>query len=695
LRVATLAPKVVPDGEPLSERSSLRDPLPDPQIPSHVRRLDELLDTLAEAPADAASAPQNELFVLAERLLADDAGLRALYDRAHRFDEVRLFAGGPWDDPSKLQVPLVAGTLRAPGITPIVESLSELRLLAIASGRAQSDAMTAEEAGTFLDEVMARNLRYLFPTAGATEAEREDRFAESHGRLFGLIADERGLDHVLSEVVSEIGQILAQRPVSVWALRRMIDRALRLAEQAQLEGAAAAALERFGDAARGPSPLGREHPEVEAYRRAIAAADPDTRREEAESFAASMIDTGIVAPLHAVLIRHLRQADPDLLAVALGLGPAGQVELEANRELVHELIEASVFATTAQCLDGLRLALDRTLLSRTEVNAGVERLVGLPIHDQLAEDLLARRAEDDDVTADAVLLAGTLAVLGRPLGVGQGRNPTCQAARGISLWAQHDPAHLLELIVSVARDGWLELRHRGQILRSDQLPTGIAAAIDLDLDPVSIALVPHLDRLYSELMRRSALGLEDAHKWVNPALYGQWVGNELASCFADVAQTTIADYEAFLRCFFATHHPDYDAGHRLMYPNPVGLVITNHHGRYLGPHAVSIQRIDTDRDGQTRVYFFNPNNEGRQDWGQGVVTTVSGHDELAGESSLPFDDFASRVYAFHYNPSEEGDPAAVPRERLQAIVEAARHSWGERFLWLGMPPAPGPGRRAA
>ncbi len=58
--------------------------------------------------------------------------------------------------------------------------------------------------------------------------------------------------------------------------------------------------------------------------------------------------------------------------------------------------------------------------------------------------------------------------------------------------------------------------------------------------------------------------------------------------------------------------PDYNGGQRLMYPNPVGLVITNQYGRYLGPHAVSIQRVDEDPDGIMRADFFNPNNEGRQ-----------------------------------------------------------------------------------
>jgi hypothetical protein len=159
------------------------------------------------------------------------------------------------------------------------------------------------------------------------------------------------------------------------------------------------------------------------------------------------------------------------------------------------------------------------------------------------------------------------------------------------------------------------------------------------------------------------------------------VQNELATAFADVTQTTVSDPDSFVRRFFATHHPEYNGGHRLMYPNPVGLIVTNHAGKYLGPHAVSIQRVDLDPDGVMRVYFYNPNNDGRQDWGHGVVVTVAGHGEAPGESSLPFGDFAARLYAFHYNPFEQGDLEAVDDSVVRAIVDEARESWGRRFTW--------------
>jgi hypothetical protein len=650
----------------------------------HAARLDELLDRLASAPEAERPAVQNELFETAGHLLASAEGLSALWRRADRFDAAGVFFGGPWADASKLQVPLVAGTLRGPGITPIVETLSELRLLAIATGRATSDVMPKDEAVQVLDEVLARNLGYLFPSDDLTEQEREggDQHRESHQRLFSLIVDEIGVERVLGEVVAEVEQVLAQRPISTWATRRMIKRAWRLATASELEGAAVDTLRQYVEAFEMPSDLARRHPRLADYRSALDGAEREVLDSEARTLASSMLRTGLVASQHAVLIRHLLHAHTDLLTVALGTDEAGSIEVESNAELVHRLIEGGVFATTAQCLYGLTRALNRTLFSRREVAAGLERLLELEIRQDVQDLLLAHRSDDDPVTPNAVLMAGTMAVLGQPLGVGQGRNPTCQAARGISLWAQSDPAHLLELIVAGARDGRIELRFNGQMLQSDQILAGVATKLDLDLDPVSIVLVPHLDRLYAELMRRSMLRFEDAHKWVNPALYGQWVANELASAFVDLAQTTVSSFETFVNRFFATHHPDYNGGHRLMWPNPVGLVITNHRGKYLGPHAVSIQRVDEDPDGVMRVYFFNPNNEGRQDWGAGVVVSVCGHGEKPGESSLPFDDFAARVYAFHFNPSEEGQHTAVDDDRVHAIMQAARSTWGERFIWL-------------
>ena len=255
-------------------------------------------------------------------------------------------------------------------------------------------------------------------------------------------------------------------------------------------------------------------------------------------------------------------------------------------------------------------------------------------------------------------------------------------ARAMSLWSLHDPGYLLQLLISAARDNTIEILFEGTPIFSGEIGGGVAEGkFDLRLDPVSRILVPHLDRIYDEMMRRASLRGEDPHKWVNPALYGRWVPNSLASPFNLINQT-IFGYEDFLRLFYATHHPSYDGGHDLVYPNPVGLLITNVHGRFLGYHAVSIQRVAEDTEGQVRVYFFNPNNEGRQNWGNGVEPSVYDHGEIPGESSLLFNHFAAHLYAFHYNQMEVGDLHAVPKEILDLVSTHAKEGWGQAFTWL-------------
>ena len=76
-----------------------------------------------------------------------------------------------------------------------------------------------------------------------------------------------------------------------------------------------------------------------------------------------------------------------------------------------------------------------------------------------------------------------------------------------------------------------------------------------------------------------------------------------------------------------------------------------------------------------RAYFYNPNNDSGQDWGQGLVVSTEGHGERYGESSLPAEEFASRLYLFHYDALERGDPERVPAADIARATELARESW--------------------
>jgi len=107
--------------------------------------------------------------------------------------------------------------------------------------------------------------------------------------------------------------------------------------------------------------------------------------------------------------------------------------------------------------------------------------------------------------------------------------------------------------------------------------------------------------------------------------------------------------------------------------------------RFIGWHAITIQRVSLDPRGKMRVYFFNPNNDSGQDWGDEVKVSTAAHGERHGEASLPFEQFASRLYLFHYDRAEGGEPADVDRAELERVVGYVHRSWG-----AGRVPAPGP-----
>jgi len=120
----------------------------------------------------------------------------------------------------------------------------------------------------------------------------------------------------------------------------------------------------------------------------------------------------------------------------------------------------------------------------------------------------------------------------------------------------------------------------------------------------------------------------------------------------------------------------------MVYPNPIGIFITSSKGDMLGFHAVSLLRIKKQENGDVRAYFLNPNNEGRQDWGQGIKPTVYGHDERHGESSLPIEHFLARVYAFHFNKlNAMAHLNDVSPKIVEAITKLAQESWGKSYTW--------------
>jgi hypothetical protein len=389
-----------------------------------------------------------------------------------------------------------------------------------------------------------------------------------------------------------------------------------------------------------------------------------------------------VSGYHSILLRKIVEDYPELTPRCLHLNDRGTAEWKKFNEMISTIIQEIVTWDNSQCIYGLSRMLGKGLFSQRPVRVGLENLRRIKINSQVEKRILKSiSASDTDITALQYLIGGTIKVLGQPLGVGQGNNPTCQSARGISMWAQHSPAKLINMITTVATQNNLQMRFENHTLTSNHLAKGLVDQLDYNLDVVSVILVPHLDKIYNEMMKLSTGRLEDPHKWVNPTMYGHWIRVGFASCY-DYMTNSILDYQGFIKICYAFFHPEFNDNNHIVYPNPVGIFITSNKGNMIGFHAVSLLRVDKSPSGEFRAYFLNPNNEGRQDWGQNIRPSVYGNGEKHGESSLPFYQFAARLYAFHYSPLDSKKRInAVPSEELKKVEKLARESWGKSYNW--------------
>lgn len=650
--------------------------LPAENLARPLERFTSALERLEQAPPFAKSNHISRLLDAAERVLCRSGGPVAVYEFAPRFDQAGVFAGSDWELPDRLQASFVPRTLAGGNRwTVTLECLSQLRFLAIAEGAYVRSGISSEQAGHYLREVLALSLDYVF--------ERQSEASRVYGspyeaarQVLQFVAETIGYENLLEQLIDEIWRLLRQRPIQVGPITAMV---AKLSDyfydpQREITGMPIGA-ERLISSFYGPSPASREDPGSDVYGQRLQLMPPNLLQEEATACARAMNDTGLVSPYHAVLLRYLVDHAPDTIRVALGLSTTGLDGYLTYRELVHALIEKAVYPETCQCITGLFSLLERAVLHNPGVATSLWRQVKLPITEATKARITA--ACGSARPPDVWLLAGAISILGQPLGVGQGDNPTCQSARAISLWAYSDPDYLLQLLAWAARDDGILMNFYGRQISSAFLPAGAAGNVGNDLDPVSMVLVPHLDRVYAEMTRLAHRAGEDPHIDVNPEFHGWRVGRGFAIA-VDVATGCLKDYEAFIRLFYACYHPVYNGGHPVIHPQPVGLAITDWMARFIGWHAITLLRVTLDPTGITRVYFYNPNNDSGQDWGNGVVVSTEGHGEFYGESSLPVTQFASRLYLFHYDPLEVWDQSAVPQKEVDKAIQMGQTSWAAK-----------------
>ncbi len=631
---------------------------------------------------------QSHVLEVTRRLLEEEGGARALYPYAPRFERAGVFRGTDWERPERLRPELVTHVLHRPGPLLAVECLSELRFLAICNGDHEHPDVTPDDARGFLEHVIASNLDLLVEedperpdTSRNAPAEAPDP-GRGLRRFFELLVESIGPHGILTLVLEEAERVLRQRPLIVRHVRADVAAAARTLVTDDGSDVQVRARD-LVDALEGPTELSRSAGSAADYASALRSLDEAALTLEAETFGDAMWATGLVAPQHATLLRHLNETRPDLIGTTLRVESTGHGALALHEPLVRELIDTAVHPETAQCIYGLANLLVTGDLFFPPIGPSLRRLARLdlaPSTDEMLVDSLRGDAPSHRLPARSILLAGTLSVVGQPLGIAQGDHPTCQSARAISLWAQVDGGYLLELLAQAARDESITMRFEGEPIRSGELPAGMAPELHTELDPVSLVLVPHLDRVYAEMSRRVAGRGDDGHRWINPELHGWWVRGGFALAL-DLTTMSVHRFDDFVRLFFAAYHPEHRGGSPLIYPQPIGIASTDQQGSFLGWHAISIQRVAPDAEGRMRAYFYNPNNDSGQDWGQGILTSTGDHDEVAGESSLPFHEFASRVYLFHYSLREHGDPATVPDADVAEVRELTARSWGASFPW--------------
>lgn len=639
-------------------------------------RFDAVLERMSGGRSFAKASMLAQALDVAWRLLRTPGGMDAVYARVARIEAAGLFSGSDWEHPEVLQPGITVETLRTSARESVLmECLSEIRLLAVTRGDYFHSGISAEQAHNFLNQVLALNLDLLFDQAGEAERGRDSGLRTLITELFQYLLEHIGYDNILESLIEEVWRILAQRPIRVDTVKAMISRIAACTLDPDLRVNGLRGADRLISAAFGPTNGCLDDPGLAVYQDRLQGLDAAGLQQEASGFARAMHDTGLVSPYHAHFIREVNHRQDDLLAVALGLSTTGRDAMACYQDLVSRLIEDAVFPETCQAVYGLALMLERAILYVPPVAPALWRQIKLlPCPPAVAA---IERACGTMQPARTYLLAGVLNVLGQPFGIGQGNNPTCQSARALSMWAYNDPDYLLQMVAWAARDDEVAMAFEGRRLSSRELQAGLAVFPPADVDAVSAVLVPHLDRLYMEMGRLCQGRDDDPHRWINPEFHGWWVGHGQRLA-VDIHSGLLSNFEGFVRHFYASYHPYYNGSQPLIHPQPAGLAITDSAARFVGWHAITILRVALDQEERMRVYFFNPNNDSGQDFGEDVVVSTHGCGELPGESSLPVEQFTSRLYLFHYDPLEHGSPEAVPAAEVSAVEAMARASWAKK-----------------
>lgn len=591
------------------------------------------LNQLIKTPFLIKNLFQEAFFEEAALLLKEPNGLAKIYKYAHLFDQAGVFQGKPWENVRKLNPVLVRGTLHAGGNMAAAETLSNLRILGISKGHYIHPDMSALEATEFLTKVLALNLDLLLMKE--TEENRVTHLYKDKqaSEILSFISDHCFSPFVFQSVYQEIHNLAVQRPIVTNKILKLISTAKKLVSSMDEKDSN---LMRYVNAVYSPSDIA-SRATVENYENKLHVSNDLLLIREALQLNASVRSTGLVSPFHAIFLQYINKDKPKLITNLLVVNDAAGKNLRLNLPFVSSLIEFAITIKTRRSIYGFIRLLERDIFSKEFVEEFKQLLV-VPLHQHIKDRLSSVYHMSDEAGLRALLVSEMVNVLGQPLGIGQGFNPTCQSTRALSYWSQKEPVLLLKMFNDFVENGKITIDFEGSSLSSDLLPHVLLEDED-NIDTISLLLIPHLNSIYGEMLETAKGRGLDPHKWINPSFHLKGIWTEFSDVFSDFE---------FKAKFHRYYHPSVNININNGLPQPAGITIYNHSGQALGAHAVLIQRVAPDPLGCMRVYFYNPNNDSLQEWGNSIRTSVWGNGEQEGESSLPFDDFLYCLYAFHF-----------------------------------------------
>ena len=520
---------------------------------------------------------QQSVLEKASVLLTEPNGLVKIYKYAHLFDEFGLFVGKPWENVNKLNPVLVRGTFHAGGTTAAAEALSNLRILAIARGDYVHPKMSAYEATEFLTKIMALNLDLLLMRE--TEENRVKMLYKDKqaSEILGFISDHCFSPLVFQSLYQEVDNLAVQRPIVTDKILKLIASAKRLASGLE---EADSSLMLYENAVYSPSTMAAQS-SIERYEEKLKASNDLLLIREANQLRTSMTKTGLVSPFHALFLTYMNKEKNDLLQSILCLDETAKENLRLNQSFISSLIHSAVTIKTRRSMYGLIRLLQRDIFTKEFIKE-IEKLLVVPLHEQIKNRLTAVHNVKDEKVLRSLLISEMISVLGQPLGIGQGFNPTCQSTRAISYWSQRYPVMLLSMFNQFLENGKISMDFEGRPLSSDMYPH-VPLDDEEHIDTISLLLLPHLNSLYLEMLKASKLRGQDPHKWVNPSFHIKGVWTEFSDSYSDLEFTA-----KFHRYYHPSQNPTVNEG----LPQPVGITIYNQSGHVLGAHAVLIQRVE-------------------------------------------------------------------------------------------------------